>query len=59
MNKTENKTEGLTLYTLQSNCSGDTTKNSLSFFAAYSSRAPASSASGSAGSPQPFPARRK
>lgn len=27
MNKTENKTEGLTLYTLQSNCSGDTTKN--------------------------------
>lgn len=27
MNKTENKTEGLTLYTLQSNYSGDTTKN--------------------------------
>lgn len=27
MNKTENKTEGLTLYTLHSNYSGDTTKN--------------------------------
>ena len=27
MNKTENKTEGLTLYTLQPNYSGDTTKN--------------------------------
>ena len=27
MNKTENKTEGLTLYTLQSNFSEDVTKN--------------------------------